>query len=190
LLKKLYLWEKKDVLVERLSRGMQQKTAFICAMVLNTPVLFLDEPTLGLDIESVSQMVEFFNARELFEDRLICITSHHLEFVRKVVDDVIIIREGHLLNRYKIESLKENNRLVEVVTGSRSTNLVSDANIPYRIVKKNRNGDYLSVILDADTDSSLSRIASSFEDKGMDVYQVKRLSFDLETIYMLSHQES
>jgi hypothetical protein len=67
---------------------------------------------------------------------------------------------------------------------------VSDTNIPYRIVKKNRNGDYLSVILDADTDSSLSRIASSFEDNGMDVFQIKRLSFDLETIYMLSHKES
>ena len=65
LLNELGLYDKRNQLVENLSRGMQQKVAIICALSMNTPVVFLDEPTLGLDIESAFGLSSFLSSPEI-----------------------------------------------------------------------------------------------------------------------------
>lgn len=61
LLDTLNMKSKANSLVESLSRGMQQKTALIMALAFNTPIIFLDEPTLGLDLESKNNLICFLN---------------------------------------------------------------------------------------------------------------------------------
>jgi len=52
LLERFNLTDKRNVMVNNLSRGMQQKVAIAMTLVCNTDVVLLDEPTLGLDVES------------------------------------------------------------------------------------------------------------------------------------------
>ena len=167
---------------------MQQKTALVCAFVLDTPVLFLDEPTLGLDVESVGEMVSFFNQREFFGDRLICVTSHNLDFVRRVVDDVILIKDGRFLDRCEIDALQQQNELVEVLLRNDSDTQAVPVGLPFAVVKQTRSGEYLSLVVEADG-RSLAEVVAAVESAGGDVFQVKRLRFDLETIYLLAQTE-
>lgn len=96
LLEDLFLLDKKDTLVENLSRGMQQKVAIVCALSMNTPVVFLDEPTLGLDLESKNHIIDFICNNKYIENKLIFITSHDLDFINKVSSSIYLLKNGQL----------------------------------------------------------------------------------------------
>ncbi|OMF89358.1 ABC transporter ATP-binding protein [Paenibacillus sp. FSL R7-0273] len=78
------------------SRGMQQKLAIICALVNEPSVLFLDEPTLGLDVQSKNNVVE--SVRKLSSDfgTTVFLTSHQLDVVEQLADTVMLLHEGNV----------------------------------------------------------------------------------------------
>jgi ABC-2 type transport system ATP-binding protein len=96
LLHRFNLIDKKNQQVHKLSRGMQQKLAIAVAMLNRPKVLFLDEPTLGLDVGSVAQMLEII--RELAaEGTAIVLTTHQLDIAEELSDRVAIIHQGRIL---------------------------------------------------------------------------------------------
>jgi ABC-2 type transport system ATP-binding protein len=90
------LGEKRRKIVQTLSRGMQQKLAIAVALIHDPPLLLLDEPTLGLDVEateSVKQLV-----REIAtEGRAVLLTTHQLNIAEELSDRVAIINQGKIL---------------------------------------------------------------------------------------------
>ena len=75
---------------------MQQKVAIICALSMNTPVVFLDEPTLGLDIESAFGLSSFLSSPEITSNRLIIMTSHDFNFIERTAPaDIQAARRSH-----------------------------------------------------------------------------------------------
>lgn len=99
LLHELQLDDKKNVLVENLSRGMQQKTAIICCLCMNTPVVFLDEPTLGLDIESTEHLINFLSKSDYLKKKLLLVTSHDFSFIENVSTSLYKLKNGLLEKR-------------------------------------------------------------------------------------------
>jgi ABC-2 type transport system ATP-binding protein len=99
LLQELNLYEKKNELVENLSRGMQQKVAVVCALSMNTPVTFLDEPTLGLDMESSINLSKFLRNPEFSSGRSIIITSHDFSFVEKTASQIYKLQDGVMIKK-------------------------------------------------------------------------------------------
>ena len=91
--------DKSNRLVETLSRGMQQKTALAIALSFDTPIIFLDEPTLGLDLESRNNLINFFQKQNAVKEKLFIISSHDLEFITSICKDIYILREG-VINKY------------------------------------------------------------------------------------------
>ena len=59
-LRLIELWERRKDSVSNLSGGMKQRVSLACAMVHNPPLLFLDEPTVGMDPELRANFGEFF----------------------------------------------------------------------------------------------------------------------------------
>jgi ABC-2 type transport system ATP-binding protein len=100
------LKEKRNVECGKLSRGMQQKVAIACGIIHNPKILFLDEPTLGLDIQSVLSMEEVLK-KIISKDRVMIITSHDLKFISALCDRVAIINKGKIILDRDIEFLKD-----------------------------------------------------------------------------------
>jgi ABC-2 type transport system ATP-binding protein len=79
--------------VEHFSSGMKMKLALCRTLLLNRPILFLDEPTLGLDVKSVSFIIN--KLRKI--NKTILLTSHDMNVVEKLCDRIAFINNGNIL---------------------------------------------------------------------------------------------
>jgi len=105
LLVSLGLCEKRNDTVQTLSRGMQQKVALACALVTDPKVLLLDEPTLGLDLQS-SRAIQAEIRRLASEERkAILLTTHQMEVARVLSDRVAIINHGRIIALDRLQNL-------------------------------------------------------------------------------------
>lgn len=93
LLETFGLREKGDVAVQTLSRGMQQKVAIAVALLHQPALLLLDEPTLGLDVES-AQAVKALIRQIAASGRAILLTTHQLDIAEALSDRVAVIQQG------------------------------------------------------------------------------------------------
>lgn len=96
LLEEYGLLEKAHVEVRHLSRGMQQKLALLQALVHDPEVLLLDEPTLGLDVETALLVQEKIHALAQ-AGKAILLTTHQLEVAEALAHRVAIVHKGRLV---------------------------------------------------------------------------------------------
>lgn len=105
LLEHLDLAEKADTAVRDLSRGMKQKVSLASVLSGNVSVAFLDEPTLGLDVQSSltlrRELVRLATERGL----TLIISSHNMSVIEDVCDRVIIMNEGRIIVNDTVEDL-------------------------------------------------------------------------------------
>ena len=95
LLRELNLYDRRDVKAKRLSKGMRQRL-LLCMALLNEPeILFLDEPTVGLDIQSAHIIRGML--RDLNENGVtIFLTTHNMEEASQLCDRIAIINHGRI----------------------------------------------------------------------------------------------
>ena len=96
LLKRLALWEKRDAPYGKLSGGQKQRLALALALINDPQMLFLDEPSAGLDPQARLEIHELVQQLRR-EHRTILITTHYIEEAEKLCDRVAIIDEGKII---------------------------------------------------------------------------------------------
>ncbi|MDA8189540.1 MAG: ABC transporter ATP-binding protein [Dehalococcoidales bacterium] len=104
----LNLQEKRNSLVKNLSGGQQQRLSVALALVNDPEVVFLDEPTTGLDPQArraLWEVIEHLKRR----DRAILLTTHQMEEAERLCDRVAIIDHGHILAMGKPRDLVKSN---------------------------------------------------------------------------------
>ncbi|OYD09622.1 ABC transporter ATP-binding protein [Paludifilum halophilum] len=101
------LEEKKSELVGNLSRGMQQKVAITVALCLNTKVILLDEPTLGLDVKTTNELKKILTKIRNEFKKTIIISTHDMKLVEEICDRVVIIDRGKKIVEDTVEKLME-----------------------------------------------------------------------------------
>ncbi len=118
LLKRLQLWEKKDALYKSLSGGQKQRVALALALLNDPALLFLDEPTTGLDPQVRHEIHGVI--QELKENRrTILITTHYIEEAERLCDRVAIIDAGKIIELGTPREIQQRvlgHSLVEVTT--------------------------------------------------------------------------
>src|SRR5699024_11071026 len=102
LLRQFNLKDKEHELVNRLSRGMQQKLAIAVAMLANSEVILLDEPTLGLDVETGYEVRELLRNIVEQHQRTIIISSHDMGVVQDLCERAIIINNGKIITNDQV----------------------------------------------------------------------------------------
>jgi ABC-2 type transport system ATP-binding protein len=90
-----------------LSRGMQQKVAVACAFAKETPLLLLDEPTLGLDVETSFELRQRLKEMAAHENKAILLSSHDMDVVQETCERVIIIADGRVVTDDRVANLLE-----------------------------------------------------------------------------------
>lgn len=90
------LEEKANTRLGRLSGGQKQRVYFALALVGNPDVLFLDEPTTGLDVESRRNFWEQIN-KQVDQGKTIILTTHNLEEADALAKRIIVINEGQII---------------------------------------------------------------------------------------------
>ena len=93
---KVELGEKRYSRVGSLSGGQKQRLAVACALVGNPQLLFLDEPTTGLDPQSRRQLWELISKFQA-EGRTIVLTTHYMEEAERLCDRVAIVDHGKII---------------------------------------------------------------------------------------------
>ncbi|MFK8184831.1 MAG: ABC transporter ATP-binding protein [Phormidesmis sp.] len=96
LLEEFGLFEKRHEAVQKLSRGMQQKIAIAVALIHEPSLLLLDEPTLGLDVES-GETVKRLVRQVAASGCAILLTTHQLNVAEELSDRVAVIRAGQIV---------------------------------------------------------------------------------------------
>jgi ABC-2 type transport system ATP-binding protein len=95
-LRKLSLWDKRDNRVMELSGGMKRRVLIAKALAHEPRVLFLDEPTAGVDVELRKDMWD--TVEELKRDGVtIILTTHYIEEAEAIADRVGVINKGQIL---------------------------------------------------------------------------------------------
>ena len=96
ILKDLSLWDKKDSKIATLSGGMKRRVMIAKALSHEPRILFLDEPTAGVDVELRKDMWEMVNALRASGVTII-LTTHYIEEAEQMADRVGVINRGELI---------------------------------------------------------------------------------------------
>lgn len=92
----LGLTDKLDEPVNSLSRGMKQKATLACTFARRTDVVFLDEPTLGLDVEAAISLRKTLREMVDAREKTVLLSSHDMDVVEQLCDRVIVVNDGRV----------------------------------------------------------------------------------------------
>ncbi len=105
LLHDVELEEAADVPVERYSKGMKQRLQIARGLINDPKYIFLDEPTLGLDAPIAKHLRQYVKKMAREQGKAILLTSHYMQEVEELCDEVLIIDKGKLIAHDSPENL-------------------------------------------------------------------------------------
>ena len=97
LLEFVELWDRKDSLVKTFSGGIRRRLEIARGLLHHPKILFLDEPTLGLDPQTRNSMWEYVGKLNKSEGLTIFFTTHYMEEAEKNADRIAIIDHGKII---------------------------------------------------------------------------------------------
>ncbi|MFA6088374.1 MAG: ATP-binding cassette domain-containing protein [Candidatus Woesearchaeota archaeon] len=99
LMKFVGLWDRKDSLVKTFSGGMKRRLEIARALIHHPAILFLDEPTLGLDPQTRNSIWEHIKDLTKKEGMTVFFTTHYMEEAERVADSIAIIDNGKIIEQ-------------------------------------------------------------------------------------------
>jgi ABC-2 type transport system ATP-binding protein len=107
LLKFVELWERKDSLVKEYSGGMKRRLEIARGLLHHPKILFLDEPTLGLDPQTRNHIWDFIIKLNKSEGTTIFFTTHYMDEADRVAKRIAIIDKGKIIIEATSKELKK-----------------------------------------------------------------------------------
>lgn len=107
LLKFVGLWDRKDSLVKTFSGGMKRRLEIARALVHHPKILFLDEPTLGLDPQTRAHLWGYIKKLNKEEGMTVFFTTHYMEEAERMANTIAIIDHGKIMSKGSPAELKK-----------------------------------------------------------------------------------
>jgi len=93
--------------IRNLSHGMKQKVELIRVLMHNPSIIFLDEPFSGLDYKTIDILIRFFDEMKLEKKITLIISSHKIDLLKQICDDLIILKQGRINKSISRENYNE-----------------------------------------------------------------------------------
>ncbi|HET7528758.1 MAG TPA: ATP-binding cassette domain-containing protein [Candidatus Saccharimonadales bacterium] len=145
LLKLVDLWERKDSLVRTYSGGMRRRLEIARGLMHHPKILFLDEPTLGLDTQTRNLLWDYVKKLSDSEGMTIFFTTHYLDEAEAVADRIAIIDHGKIIATGTSKELARKTKTKTLedayleLTGRTVRDETSEANNGLNVRSANRN---------------------------------------------------
>lgn len=110
--------------LRNLSGGTRQKVNMVLAFMFDSPVIILDEPTVGLDPVAISRFKELLQ-KEKAKGKLIIFTTHIMSLVQEISDEIIFLLEGDIYFQGSVQDLINQNGSTQLE--SAITNLIENS---------------------------------------------------------------
>ncbi len=184
ILKKLSLWDKRDTPIRALSGGMKRRVLIAKALAHEPRVLFLDEPTAGVDVElrrDMWRIVEDLRASGV----TIILTTHYIEEAEAIADRIAVIDKGRiLLVEDKDKLIARMGRKTLRVELMEPVSAVPDTLVPLGVTLS-EDGQTLVYGYDSNAErTGIGRLMSALTAQGLAVRDVATVQDSLEDIFV------
>ena len=178
-LKKLGLWEKRNVAARELSGGMKRRLMIARGLVHEPKLLILDEPTAGVDVEMRRGMWDFLVELNS-QGRTIILTTHYLEEAEQLCNQIAIISKGKIVeNTSKRELLRKLDKETFIFdTKAPVTGVAPLENTEFSVV------DETTIEVTVNKSQSMNRIFKHLDIQGIVVDSMRNKANRLEELFM------
>lgn len=185
LLEQLELTEKADVPVRDLSRGMKQKVSLASVLAGGAEVVFLDEPTLGLDVESSRTLQRELRRLAEEEGLTVVLSSHDMDVVETVCDRVLIMADGEIVADDTVDALLQGGDLhhVQITSRDLEPDVVSRLRGRFDVDRVDDLGSGARIDVTTDGDG-LYELMDSLRAEGVTLERVRTVEPDLEDVFV------
>ena len=189
LLTRLGYWERRDEKVGTWSRGMRQKLGIARALFHRPQLLFLDEPTAGLDVMAANDLREQLADLAAHEGVTIFLTTHNMAEAERLCRQVAVIRQGKLVAVGHPDELRQRTGgpRVEIYGRGFTDEVVALARTqPEVVAAQARNG---RLILDLQAETQVAPLVNMLVGAGVEVEEVRRGKASLEDVFLTLMEE-
>ena len=189
-LKKLSLWDKKDNILRQLSGGMKRRVLIAKALSHKPSILFLDEPTAGVDVELRKDMWKSVEA--LRESGVtIILTTHYIEEAEAIADRVAVINNGEIIViDQKKDLLNKMGKKKLRIDLHEKTDTIPESLSKYDL---ELSGNKLSLTYSYDTQkqrTGITNLLQDIRDQGLKLKDLKTEESTLEKIFVTLVKEN
>lgn len=181
------LTDAKDIPVERYSKGMKQRLQIARGLINDPKYIFLDEPTLGLDISIAKELRTYIKKLATDEKKGILLTTHYITEAEELCDYIYIINNGYIIAQGTSSELKEKlttniqilitvDRLTEDVKSSVS-NLLKEKAVEISFKEDNKNT--IKIVSNKNYTGDVIKCLSSYD---ISILEMKLIEPNLEDV--------
>ena len=189
-LKQLSLWDKKDLILRKLSGGMKRRVLIAKALSHEPKILFLDEPTAGVDVELRQEMWKVVKSlREI--GVTIILTTHYIEEAEAIADRVGVINQGEIIIvEQKKELIKKMGRKVLSVELQEEIQDIPDSLKKYNLIIGNNKMSLVYTYNLEEKQTGITNLLQDIKDTGLKLRDLKTEQSNLEKIFVTLVREN
>ncbi|MGI6656318.1 MAG: ABC transporter ATP-binding protein [Desulfobulbus sp.] len=167
------------------SKGMRRKLTIAAALIHSPQILFLDEPTTGIDVESSRQIREMIVGMKQ-HGTTIFITTHYIEEAERICDRIAFIAKGQIVASGTVPELMESvshGHAIRFVTNKNAESLAVELEARFMGSKVTIRPDH-SLEMVSEQRIPLLPVMEFFHHEGIDVYEARELRPSLEDVFV------
>ena len=181
ILKLTNLDDKANAYMRSLSGGMRRRLLVAKAMVHQPPILILDEPTAGVDVDLRQKLLE--NIKELNKQGVtIILTTHYLQEAQDLCDRIAIINHGRIVALDKTENLLAKIHLKKVKFKIKNFKNIGEKLDNHLAIEYSKNNE-ISIKYDK-TKINIENIILKIKEKGLEIEDIMTEDADLEDVFI------
>ena len=189
LLTHIGVWERRTERIAKWSRGEKQKLAMARALLHHPPLVFLDEPTAGLDVMAATALREDLADLATREGVTVFLTTHNMAEAERLCGEVAVIRQGKLVAVGHPDELRARagGPQVEVMGGGFNDDVLSQLRARPEVATADIQNGHLAINLHEEID--VAPLVSLIVNAGVRVEEVRKGKASLEEVFLTLMEE-